>query len=84
MRLVGTDEFASLYGTTISAMSVPVFGVDGSIVLALTAIGASNRLDTSESGPALTSLRECAASVTRRLRSAGAALDFHFPMIGQP
>ncbi len=73
VRLAGTDEFASLYGTTISAMSVPVFGIDGSVVLALTAIGASSRLDTSESGRALTGLRECAASVTRRLRTAGTA-----------
>ena len=75
VRLVGTDEFTSLYSTTINAMSVPVFGIDGSIVLALTAIGAADRLDTAESGQPLSRLRECAASVTRRLRTAGAALS---------
>jgi DNA-binding IclR family transcriptional regulator len=53
-------------------MSVPVFGSDGAIVLALTAIGASNRLDTSESGRSLTGLRDCAATVTQRLRSGAA------------
>lgn len=73
VTLNGTDEFAALYGTTINAMSVPVFGLDGSVVLAVTIIGASNRLDTSESGRPLIRLRECAASVTARLRGAGLA-----------
>lgn len=70
VRLIGTDEFTSLYRTTISAMSVPVFGLDGAMVLSLTAIGASGRLDTSEQGRLLPRLRECAATVSRRLRSA--------------
>lgn len=73
VRLVGTAEFTSLYGASINAVSVPVFGADGPMVLALTAIGASGRLDTAESGRLLTRMRECAATLSRNLRTAGAA-----------
>jgi flavin reductase (DIM6/NTAB) family NADH-FMN oxidoreductase RutF/DNA-binding IclR family transcriptional regulator len=68
VRLVGIDDFSELYGGSISALSVPVFDPDGAMVLALTAIGASDRLDTSDSGKVLTGMRRCAETLTQRLR----------------
>jgi DNA-binding IclR family transcriptional regulator len=67
VRLVGTDKFADLYGTSISAASVPVFDNTGSMVLALTAIGSSQRLDLGEGSPLVTGLRHCAAALSFRL-----------------
>jgi flavin reductase (DIM6/NTAB) family NADH-FMN oxidoreductase RutF/DNA-binding IclR family transcriptional regulator len=67
VRLAGTDAFASFYRTTISAISLPVFDQTGAMVLALTAIGAVDRLDISESGRLVTALRECAATLSQRL-----------------
>lgn len=67
VRLVGTNEFADLYGTSISALSVPVFDADGAMVLALTAIGASDKLDTSDDGKVLTRMRSCAQSLSSKL-----------------
>jgi flavin reductase (DIM6/NTAB) family NADH-FMN oxidoreductase RutF/DNA-binding IclR family transcriptional regulator len=66
-RLVGTEQFADLYGASISAISVPVFDGDGSMVLSLTAIGASDRLDTRDDGKLLPRMRECAAGLSARL-----------------
>jgi flavin reductase (DIM6/NTAB) family NADH-FMN oxidoreductase RutF len=68
VRLVGIDDFSELYGGSISALSVPVFDPDGAMVLALTAIGASDRLDTSETGKVVTGMRRCADTLTQRLR----------------
>lgn len=70
VRLVGTDAFADLYGARISALSVPVFDAQGAMVLALTAIGASDRLDTREEGRLAAALRVCAASLSRQLPAA--------------
>ncbi|MDN4592049.1 flavin reductase [Xenophilus aerolatus] len=70
VRLVGTDDFADLYGGSISAASVPVFDSGGAMVLALTAIGARERLDTSPDGPLIAGLRSCAAGITRYLATA--------------
>jgi len=67
VRLVGTDKFADLYGTSISAASVPVFDDSGQMVLALTAIGSSQRLDLGEGSPLVTGLRHCAAALSFRL-----------------
>lgn len=67
VRLVGTDAFADLYGTRISAICLPVFDPTGAMVLALTAIGASDRLDIGESGRLVTRLRACAATLSQRL-----------------
>jgi DNA-binding IclR family transcriptional regulator len=72
VRLVGIDDFSDLYGGSISALSVPVFDPDGAMVLALTAIGASDRLDTSEHGKVVTGMRRCAEQLTQRLRGAPA------------
>lgn len=69
VRLVGTDAFADLYGTRISAVSLPVFDPTGAMVLALTAIGASDRLDIGDSGRLVTRLRACAATLSQRLGS---------------
>jgi flavin reductase (DIM6/NTAB) family NADH-FMN oxidoreductase RutF/DNA-binding IclR family transcriptional regulator len=66
VRLVGTDEFADLYGTSISALSVPVFDAQGAMVLALTAIGASDRLDTSDDGKVLPRMRACAQALSSK------------------
>ena len=71
VSLVGTNAFADLYGTSISAISAPVFDQSGAMVLALTAIGASERLDIAESGPLVTRIRECAARLSQRLGAAG-------------
>lgn len=68
VRLVGIDDFSDLYGGSISALSVPVFDPDGAMVLALTAIGASDRLDTSETGKVVGGMRRCADTLTQRLR----------------
>ena len=67
VRLAGTNAFADLYGTSISAISVPVFDQTGAMVLALTAIGASDRLDSSEAGALVTRMRHCAATLSQRL-----------------
>ncbi|MFC5496267.1 flavin reductase [Caenimonas terrae] len=72
VRLVGIDDFTELYGRSISALSVPVFDPDGAMVLALTAIGASDRLDTSDSGKVLVGMLRCAATLTQRLRGSSA------------
>lgn len=67
VRLAGTDAFADLYGTSISALSVPVFDHSGAMVLALTAIGSSQRMDLDEGGRLVTGLRHCAARLSLRL-----------------
>ena len=54
-------------------ISVPVFDQSGSMVLALTAIGASDRLDIGESAPLVTRLRDCAATLSQRLGATPAA-----------
>lgn len=66
-QLVGTDQFADLYGSSISAVSVPVFDPSGAMILALTAIGASDRLDTKVDGRLVTSMRRCANAIERKL-----------------
>ncbi|GAB3646832.1 flavin reductase [Ramlibacter alkalitolerans] len=75
VRLVGTDKFSDLYGTNISAASVPVFDNTGSMVLALTAIGSSQRLDLGEGSRLVMGLRHCAAALSFRL--GGRALSGH-------
>jgi flavin reductase (DIM6/NTAB) family NADH-FMN oxidoreductase RutF/DNA-binding IclR family transcriptional regulator len=67
VRLVGTDRFTDLYGTSISAASVPVFDQTGAMVLALTAIGCSGRLDLADGSRLVTGLRHCAAALSFRL-----------------
>jgi flavin reductase (DIM6/NTAB) family NADH-FMN oxidoreductase RutF/DNA-binding IclR family transcriptional regulator len=67
VRLLGTDAFADLYGASISAASVPVFDQSGAMVLALTAIGSTQKLDLGESGRLITGLRECATTLSQRL-----------------
>ena len=66
-RLVGTDNFAALYGTRISAISVPVFEDGGAMVFSLTAIGDCDRLDTREDGRVVTRMREAARILSARL-----------------
>lgn len=75
VRLAGTDAFADLYGTSISAASVPVFDASGAMVLALTAIGSTQRLDLSDAGRLVTGLRHCAASLSQRLGARAAAAN---------
>ena len=72
VRLVGIDDFSDLYGGSINAWSVPVFDPNGAMVLALTAIGASDRLDTSETGKVVSGMRRCAEELTQRLRGSPA------------
>ena len=67
VRLVGTDAFTDLYGGSISAASVPVFDQSGAMVLALTAIGSTQRLDLAEGSPLVRGLRDCAARLSQRL-----------------
>jgi flavin reductase (DIM6/NTAB) family NADH-FMN oxidoreductase RutF/DNA-binding IclR family transcriptional regulator len=66
-RIVATDRFADMYGGSINAVSVPVFGTDGAMVLALTAIGAGYKLGCHRDGALLERLRACAAALSRRL-----------------
>jgi flavin reductase (DIM6/NTAB) family NADH-FMN oxidoreductase RutF len=67
VRLVGTDRFADLYGTSISAASVPVFDQTGAMVLALTVIGSSHKLDLGDGSRLVMGLRHCAAALSQRL-----------------
>lgn len=67
-RLVGTEVFADLYGGSISAVGVPVFDAGGAMVLSLTAIGSTARLDSSADGRLVSSLRRAAQTLTDRLR----------------
>lgn len=69
VRLVGTDHFAELYGGAVSVLSVPVFGRDGAMVLAFTALGSSSRLDTSENSRVAAGMRRCADQLSQRLRA---------------
>lgn len=75
VRLKGTDKFADLYGTSISAASVPVFDHTGAMVLALTAIGHSEKMDLADGSRLVTGMRHCAAALSQRLggRSPAAA-----------
>ncbi|MBN8490753.1 MAG: flavin reductase [Burkholderiales bacterium] len=65
--LVGSDGFADLYGTRINAVSVPVFDLDGAMVLALTAIGAAGRLDTGAAGALVQRLLAAALDLSTKL-----------------
>lgn len=69
VRLIGTDQFKDLYGSAISAISAPIFGPDGNMVLALTVIGAVNALDTAEDGRVITKLRHCTEQLSQRMRT---------------
>jgi flavin reductase (DIM6/NTAB) family NADH-FMN oxidoreductase RutF/DNA-binding IclR family transcriptional regulator len=69
VRLVATEDFTDLYGASISALSVPVFGFDGAMVLALTAVGAPDKLDTALDGRVITGLKRCAQAIGQRLAS---------------
>lgn len=51
----------------ISALAAPVFDAHGTMVLAMTAIGPSAGLDTSDAGPAASALRQAADHLSRRL-----------------
>ena len=74
VRLVGTEKFQALYGTTINAISVPVFDPSGQMVLALTAIGPADHIDIGEDSQLCHGLRSCAASIAQRLKAAAAPL----------
>jgi flavin reductase (DIM6/NTAB) family NADH-FMN oxidoreductase RutF len=65
--IVGSDGFAGLYGTRISAVSVPVFDANGDMVLAATSIGAGDRLDTASDGRLVVRLRACARDLSAKL-----------------
>jgi DNA-binding IclR family transcriptional regulator len=71
-RLISTDAFTDVYGGAISALSVPVFGPDGAMILALTSIGAPGLLDTSVDGKLVKALQQCGSEISRRLGDAGA------------
>jgi flavin reductase (DIM6/NTAB) family NADH-FMN oxidoreductase RutF len=81
VRLVGTDAFADLYGARISALSVPVFDPSGAMVLALTAIGAADRLDLGEEGRLVTRARHAARLLSQRLGALPAAASAPFPSL---
>ena len=51
----------------VSAMAAPVFGPDGELLLALTAIGPSSIFDIAPRGPVAQALREAAGRVAARL-----------------
>ena len=51
----------------VSAAAAPVFDATGRLVMALTAIGPSASFDTTLDGVLVPSLRDCAASLSRRL-----------------
>jgi flavin reductase (DIM6/NTAB) family NADH-FMN oxidoreductase RutF/DNA-binding IclR family transcriptional regulator len=63
----GTEEFADIYGESISAMSAPVFDGHGLMILALTAIGHANLLDVTPESRTRQALRNCAQGISRRL-----------------
>jgi flavin reductase (DIM6/NTAB) family NADH-FMN oxidoreductase RutF/DNA-binding IclR family transcriptional regulator len=66
-RLVGTDRFADLYGGPITALSVPVFDANGDMVMALTAIGAADRLDADDRAKVPMALTAAADRLSRCL-----------------
>ena len=77
VRLLGTDAFADLYGTSISAASVPVFDQAGAMVLALTAIGSTQKMDLGDDGRLVQGLRRCAATLSQRLGAQAPATQEH-------
>lgn len=77
VRLVGTDAFAQWYGGSINALSVPVFDTSGAMVLALTAIGSAQTMDTRDEGRLVSGLRRCATDLSRRIAAATASPSPH-------
>ena len=66
-RMVATSLMEDPYGAAVSALSVPVFGADGAMVLAITAVGEQGKLDTGPDGKVVTGLKRCAAALSQRL-----------------
>ena len=66
-RLDNTTTFTEAYGGAINAASVPVFNRHGKVVLALTVIGAVDKLDTSDGSRVTTELREAARLLSAKL-----------------
>ncbi|MEO8278698.1 MAG: flavin reductase, partial [Ideonella sp.] len=62
-------SFIDRSDVAVNALSVPVFHGDGRILLALTALGSSDRLDIGAEAQVPRALRECAARLSRRIGS---------------
>ena len=56
-------------------VKLALFAPDGAMVFSLTAIGASESLDTSDEGKVLAGMRRCADVLTQRLRGAPAQVQ---------
>jgi DNA-binding IclR family transcriptional regulator len=67
VRAGGLARTDSLVQSGLAAVSAPVFGADGSLQAAMTALGPAGLLDVAEDGPVATALRGAAAAASAAL-----------------
>lgn len=75
-RMAALDQVSSFVdrsAVAVAAASVPVFDPDGRILLVLTALGESGKLDVSTAAPVPQALQACAAELERGLRAGAGA-----------
>jgi DNA-binding IclR family transcriptional regulator len=71
IRRVGHSHVVDAAVPGVSGLAAPVFGADGALVLALTAIGATASFDTRAKGAPAMALQRCAAELTAQLGAVG-------------
>lgn len=69
-ELIAGDEFTEIYGTRVSAISVPVLDRNGTAVLALTALGHASQAPQMWRDRVASALKETAARLSEKLGSA--------------
>jgi flavin reductase (DIM6/NTAB) family NADH-FMN oxidoreductase RutF/DNA-binding IclR family transcriptional regulator len=66
-RMANTSSFVDTPPVDVHSVSVPVFDAGGRMLLALTALAHSDRMDIEPDSPVPRALKACAADLTRRL-----------------
>lgn len=73
VRAAGVGRSVGEIVAGINALSAPVFGPSGEIVLAITAIGPDGTFDAAVDGPVALALKACAAEIGKRLGARSAS-----------
>lgn len=71
-RVDAVSSFQDRSGVPVVSASFPVFDGEGQVLLALTALGESGRMDLSPASPLLEALRAATAELTQRIQGARA------------
>jgi flavin reductase (DIM6/NTAB) family NADH-FMN oxidoreductase RutF/DNA-binding IclR family transcriptional regulator len=66
-RVLASDHFIAIYGRSINALCVPVFDMQGRMVLGLTVVGPADTLDLGDGARVPMALRRAADDLSRRL-----------------